>query len=215
MVNGRTVRELGVRADPARDEIVVDGERVRTPKPVWVLFHKPDGVMTTMHDPEGRPTVADLLPARLGRLFPVGRLDFRTSGVLLLTNDGDAAARILHPRARLPRTYRVKVSGVPPENTLGRLRKGVVLDDGTTTGPAEVSVEKVLPNKAWLRIVIREGRRREIRRMCEAVGHPVDRLVRVRFGPFDLRGLRPGEHRRLTAGEVRRLTTPRSPRSGR
>ena len=211
-VNGRTVRELGTRADLGQDRIVVDGRPVRRPQPIWVLLNKPDGAMTTMNDPEGRPTVAGLLPRKLRRLFPVGRLDFRTSGVLLLTNDGDTANRILHPRAGIPRTYRAKVSGVPTENVLDRLRKGVRLDDGVT-GPAEVSVERKLPNKAWLRIVLREGRRREIRRMCEAVGHPVDRLVRVRFGPFELRGLRPGEHRRLTPGEVRQLTNRPLPSS--
>src|SRR5262249_56387333 len=120
------------------------------------------------------------------RVFPVGRLDFHSSGLLLLTNDGELAGRLLHPRFRVPRTYRVKVRGHPGAAALVSLRRGVKLDDGVS-GPAHVDVEAPLPPKAWLRITIREGRRREIRRMCEAVGHLVDRLVRVRFGPLELR----------------------------
>jgi 23S rRNA pseudouridine2605 synthase len=204
-VNGRTVTELGSRADAARDEIVVDGEPLRRPKTAWILLHKPDGVMTTMSDPGGRPTVGMLIPPRLGRLFPVGRLDFQSSGLLLMTNDGETASRLLHPRSQIPRTYRVKVSGLPSEKTLEHLRKGVRLDDGVT-GPAQVLVERTLPNKAWLRITIREGRHREIRRMCESLGHQVDRLIRVRFGPLELSGLDPGEFRHLTPGEIRQLT---------
>ena len=137
-------------------------------------------------------------------MFPVGRLDFHSSGLLLLTNDGELAGRLLHPRFRIPRTYRVKVRGHPSAAALDRLRRGVKLDDGVT-GPAQVDVETLLPTKAWLRITIREGRRREIRRMCEAVGHLVDRLVRVRFGPIELGRLEPGKWRPLAERELEEL----------
>jgi pseudouridine synthase len=203
-VNGVTVTELGTRADPARDEIRVDGERLPKRPPVYVVLYKPVGVVTTREDPQGRPTVRELLPPDLQHLFPVGRLDFRSAGLLLLTNDGDLAARLLHPRAQIPRVYRVKVDGRPSQRALGRLRRGVRLEDGVT-GPAEVEIEELRPGKTWLRITLREGRRREVRRMCEAVGHPVDKLLRVRFGPLELGRLRPGQWRLLSPLEVERL----------
>jgi len=203
-VNGVVVTELGAKADPARDDVRVDGERLHAEERRLLLLHKPPGVVTTLSDPEGRPTIRHYLPESLERVFPVGRLDFNSSGLLLLTNDGELAARLLHPRYRIPRTYRVKVSGHPTEAALARLRRGVRLDDGVT-GPAQVDVERQLPNKAWLRITIREGRKREIRRMCEAVGHLVDKLVRVRFGPIELGRLPPGRWRPLGAEEERAL----------
>ena len=203
-VNGRIVAELGARADLDADEVTLDGERLRPSRRRTLLLHKPDGVVTTLSDPEGRPTIRTCLPAGFERVFPVGRLDFHSSGVLLLTNDGELAARLLHPRYRIPRTYRVKVHGHPSPATLARLRHGVKLDDGVT-GPAQVDVERLLPAKAWLRITIREGRRREVRRMCEALGHPVDRLVRVRFGPVELGRLEPGRWRSLTETEIEAL----------
>lgn len=203
-VNGRAVRELGAKADPQTDDVRLDGERLRAARLVYVALHKPRGVVTTLRDPEGRTTVRDLLPRGLDRVFPIGRLDYASAGLLLLTNDGELAARLLHPRYRVPRTYRVKVDGRPTPAALMRLRKGVKLEDGVT-GPAQVDVESQPPGKTWLAITIREGRRREIRRMCEAVGHRVDRLVRVRFGPIDLGRLAPGEWRRLTVDELAAL----------
>ena len=200
-VNGRVVTRLGSVADPAHDEIRVDGHRIARAPARTVMLHKPAGVMTTLSDPRGRQTVRDLLPKELGYVFPVGRLDYQSAGLLLLTNDGELAEALLHPRSRIARTYRVKVDGHPDEHAIARLRRGVRLDDGMT-GPAEVNVEEKRPGKTWLRITIREGKRREIRRMCEAVGHLVDRLVRVRFGPIDLDRLRPGEWRPLSAGEL-------------
>lgn len=198
-VNGRRVTELGSKADPQRDDVRLDGERVRAERHRVLMLHKPPGVMTTMVDPEGRPTIRHFLPDGGERVYPVGRLDFNTSGLLLLTNDGELAARLMHPRYGIPRTYRVKINGSPSPATLARLRRGVKLDDGFT-GPAEVEIERSLPTKSWLLVTIREGRRREIRRMLETVGHLVDRLVRVRFGPIELG--------RLAIGALRELDPP-------
>ncbi len=209
-VNGRVVSELGAKVDPAKDDIRVDGERLHKPKLAYFALYKPSAIVTTLDDPEGRPTVRDLLPRGLGRVYPVGRLDYHSAGLLLLTNDGDLAARLMHPRYRIPRTYRVKVAGHPAPAALLRLRRGVKLEDGVS-GPAQVDVESKLPGKTWLRITIREGRRREIRRMCEAIGHLADRLVRVRYGPIDLGRLRPGELRPLTEPEVRALRAAVAP----
>ena len=203
-VNGAVVSELGSKADPLTDDVRVDGERLHGERRRVLVFHKPPQVVTTLSDPDGRPTVRDFLPQTMERVFPVGRLDFQSSGLLLLTNDGDLAARLLHPRYRIPRSYRVKVSGHPNEAALVRLRRGVRLDDGVT-GPAQVDVESKLPNKTWLRITIREGRNREIRRMCEAVGHLVDKLVRLRFGPIDLGRLPPGRWREVRPDEEEAL----------
>ena len=200
-VNGKIVTELGTKADPASDDVRLDGERLKSQQPQVLALHKPMGIVTTLSDPEGRPTIRDLLPRDYDRVFPVGRLDFKSSGLLLLTNDGDLAARLMHPRFRIARTYRVKVDRHPSLAALARLRRGVKLDDGVT-GPAEVAVERVLPGKAWLRVTIREGKRREVRRMFEAVGHPVDRLVRVRFGPIDLGDLPTGRWRRLGERDI-------------
>jgi len=202
-LNGAVVTELGAKADAARDDVRVDGERLPRPRAQVLLLHKPPGVVTTLADPEGRPTVRHYLPARFERVFPVGRLDFNSSGLLLLTNDGELA-RLLHPRHRIPRTYRVKIHGHPTSAALAQLRRGVRLDDGVT-GSAQVDVERTLPSKAWLRFTIHEGRRREIRRMCEAVGYRVDRLVRIRFGPIELGRLEPGDWRPLREEEIEAL----------
>lgn len=198
-VNGRVVTELGSKADPLRDDVRLDGERLRAERHRVLALHKPPGVMTTLADPEGRPTIRDFLPPGGERVYPVGRLDFNTAGLLLLTNDGELAARLMHPRYGVPRTYRVKVNGAPGPATLARLRRGVKLDDGVT-GPAEVEIERSLPTKSWLRITIREGKKREIRRMLETLGHLVDRLIRVRFGPIELG--------RLPIGALRELDEP-------
>ena len=206
-VNGRRVRELGTRADAARDSIRVDGRAVRqAASRAYLAFHKPAGVITTMRDTEGRPSVADYLRAggHPSGVVPAGRLDYGTSGLLLLTNDGDLAYRLTHPRYGVPKTYEVKLSRMPSETQLERLRRGVRLEDGVTA-PAEVRVLRRLKQKAWIEVELREGRYREIRRMVEAVGHTVERLVRSRFGPVVLGQLDRGGMRPLTAGEVTRL----------
>ena len=206
-VNGRRVRELGTRADAARDSIRVDGRALRpAASRVHLAFHKPAGVITTMQDTEGRPSVAEYLRAggHPSGVVPAGRLDYATSGLLLLTNDGELAYRLTHPRYGVPKTYEVKLSGMPSEAQLERLRRGVRLDDGVTA-PADVRVLRRLKQKVWLQVELREGRNREIRRMVETVGHTVERLVRSRFGPIALGQLGRGEMRPLTGAEVGRL----------
>ena len=195
------IHELGTKADPTRDRITVDGRAALPRKLHYVAYHKPVGVVSTMADPEGRPAIGDVVRGLRDHLFPVGRLDFESSGLVLLTNDGELAQKLTHPRFQIPKVYRVKVRGRPEEAALERLRRGVRLTDGMTA-PAEVAVEAVLPSKARLRIVLREGRQRQVRRMCEAVGHPVDKLSRVAIGPLRLGTLAIGETRELTARDV-------------
>ena len=196
--------ELGTRARPT-DKIHVDNKPLpQRHELLHLAVNKPPGLVTTLRDPEGRPTVLDLLPRRFARVFPVGRLDLQSSGLLLLTNDGDLAARVTHPRYHVPRTYRVKVSGVPAERALDRLRRGVRLPEGRT-GPAEVEVERALPTKTWLRITVHEGRTHLIRKLCEAVGHSVEKLQRVRIGPLNLGSLPLGGVRVLAPSEVSAL----------
>jgi len=200
-VNGAVVRELGVRADAACDVIAVDGARLPPAAPRrTIVVHKPRGIVSTLDDPEGRPTVRTLLGGIKSRLYPVGRLDVNTTGLLLLTNDGGLAAALLHPRRGVPRVYHAKVRGAPGEQALTRVRRGVHLEDGKTL-PAEVRVFEQRPTKTWLEITVREGRSRLVRRLCEAVGHPVEKLARVRFGPLTLGKLSPGSWRDLTPGE--------------
>jgi len=205
------VAELGRRVDPAVASVEVDGVPVSVrPGLVYYLLNKPGGTVTTASDPQGRPTVLDLVP-REPRVFPVGRLDVATEGLLLLTNDGDLAHRLAHPSFGAEKEYLAEVEGVPTPGQLRRLRTGVPLEDGMTQ-PAKVAF---VPPTA-IRITIHEGRKRQVRRMCLAVGHPVVRLVRVRIGPLAERGLAPGEWRELTPGEVRALqesvATTRGPR---
>jgi len=197
-----SIAVLGQRVDPAVQRIAVDGVPVPTaPGLVHYLLNKPAGVVTTAYDPEGRPTVVSLVPAE-PRVFPVGRLDFETEGLLLLTNDGQMAQLLTHPSHGVPKEYLVEVEGSPSPGALRRLREGVELDDGLTA-PATVGV--VAPGV--LRIVIHEGRNRQVRRMCDAVGHPVHRLIRTRIGPLADRSLAPGHWRALTTGEIRSLSS--------
>ncbi len=198
-VNGQ-VAVLGRRIDPEHDRVEVDGVAVGVrPDLVYHLLNKPRGVVTTSSDPQGRSTVVDLVPAQ-PRVFPVGRLDADTEGLLILTNDGELAHRLTHPAFGVEKEYLAEVEGRPSPGAVRRLREGVVLDDGVTA-PARVSA--VAPNA--LRLVVHEGRNRQVRRMCAAVGHPVVRLVRTRIGPVAERGLAPGEWRPLTMAEVRQL----------
>ena len=195
-VNGEPA-VLGRRVDVEHDRVEVDGVPVGVrPGLVYYLLNKPAGVVTTASDPQGRPAVVDLVP-RQPRVFPVGRLDADTEGLLLLTNDGELAHRLTHPSFGVEKEYLAEVRGTPPPGAIRRLREGVELEDGTTA-PARVSL--LPPN--LVRIAIHEGRNRQVRRMAAAVGHPVTRLVRTRIGPIAERGLRPGEWRPLTRDEV-------------
>jgi 23S rRNA pseudouridine2605 synthase len=208
-VNGTTVTELGTKADPAHDDIRVDGRRVKTPqKKRYILLYKPRGYITSRADPQRRPTVIDLLTKGGVReyVYPVGRLDYDSEGLLLLTSDGDLAARLTHPRHGVPREYQVRVRGVPDRHALDRLSSGISID-GRRTAPAEVTLERVLEGDAQsiLSFVIREGRNRQVRDMCDAVGHPVMKLRRVRIGPITDDHIRPGEFRDLSDREVAML----------
>lgn len=209
-VNGQVVTELGTKVDPNLDEISVDGMPIAGPaEKVYLILNKPPGYISTVHDPWGRPTVLDLIP-RQGRPYPVGRLDVESEGLLLLTNDGGLTHHLTHPRYEQEKEYLALVKGHPTDAALSQLRRGVDLEEGRTA-PAKVSRVsqreglETPPGTTWLRIVIHEGRKRQIRRMCAAVGHPVQRLIRVRMGPIELGDLPVGEHRPLSAKEVRRL----------
>jgi 23S rRNA pseudouridine2605 synthase len=202
-VDGETA-VLGRRVDPGRDRIAVDGIRVVVRDDlVYYLLNKPARVVTTAHDPQGRPTVVALVPLE-PRVFPVGRLDYETEGLLVLTNDGELAQLLAHPRHGIEKAYLAHVDGLPSPATLRRLREGVMLDDGRTA-PARVRVVQRQAQSAALEVVIHEGRNRQVRRMCEAVGHPVRRLVRTRLGPVSDRSLQPGRWRPLSRREVRAL----------
>lgn len=210
-VNGRTVTEPGTKADPQADDIRVDGRRVKQPSRLrYILLNKPRGYITTRSDPQQRPTVLDLLEKGGVRdyVYPVGRLDYDSEGLLLLTSDGDLAARLTHPRHEVEREYDVQVRGVPDDHDVDRLRRGVVID-GRRTAPAQVKVRKVLEKaagpQALLSLTIHEGRNRQVRKMCDAIGHPVLRLRRVRIGPLTDTRLKPGEFRDLTPAEVAAL----------
>jgi len=204
-VNGRVVQELGERADPACDRISVDGERVRLPKRRrTIVLHKPRGVVSTLSDPQGRSTVRDLLTGVRERVYPVGRLDLQTTGLLLLTNDGALAEGIMHPRRGVARVYEAKVRGCPSGAALARLRRGVRLDDGAIVA-VRARLLRTLPTKSWLEIILREGHWHEVRRVCEAVGHPVEKLCRVRLGPLRLEGLPIGAWRDCGPAEIRAL----------
>ena len=223
-VNGQTIREMGGKADPASDVIRVDGRRVKSAeRHRYVLLYKPPGFVTTRSDPQRRPTVIDLLRGVREYVYPVGRLDYDTEGLLLLTNDGDLAARLTHPRHEVERTYEARVAGMPDAHAIERLRTGIPLD-GKRTRPADVKLlSRGGPAKAGrdarrnaggdgpdgvLLITIREGRNRQVRRMLEAVGHPVKALKRTRIGPVGDRYLKPGQWREHTEAELRMLKAP-------
>lgn len=206
-VNGKTIFELGTKADPAKEDIRVDGRRIKSAeRPRYILLNKPRGYITTRSDEKRRKTVLDLLEGVREYVYPVGRLDYDTEGLLLLTNDGELAAQLTHPKHGVERTYEARVAGMPDERALEKLRKGVPLD-GRRTLPADV----ILLNKGRhdadgvVLITIREGRNRQVRRMLEAVGHPVDRLKRTKIGPISDRKLPTGAWRDLTTEEIRKL----------
>lgn len=199
-VEGRKVTELGVQVDPEA-KVEVDGRRVQREPLVYVLLHKPRGVMTTLSDPEGRPTIRELLRGVGARIVPIGRLDFNTSGALLCTNDGELAAKLMHPRTQAPKVYVAKVAGVVDDRARERLSESVWID-GRPTAPAEVRVLRVEGQKTWIQVTLREGRNRQVRRLGEQAGLPVMRLARVSHAGIDTEGLRPGQWRHLDEKEL-------------
>ena len=206
-VNGKTILTMGVRVDPQKDDIRVDGRRIKAAARLrYILLYKPTGFVTTRSDPQRRRTVMDLLVGVRDYVYPVGRLDYDTEGLLLLTNDGDLAARLTHPRHGVARTYEAKVAGMPDREAIEKLRRGIPLD-GHRTLPADVMLlnEGRRDADGVLRLTIREGRNRQVRRMCEAVGHPVQQLKRTKFGGLGDRRLRPGDWRELKAEEIAAL----------
>jgi len=205
-VNGVVQRELGTKVDPERDIVAVDGKPIAAEKKVYILLNKPKGIVTTCADPQGRKTVLDLLGEVPARIYPVGRLDYNTEGLLLLTNDGELAHALTHPSRQIDKTYIAKVKGIPAEEKLDLLRMGIKLEDGLTA-PAKVNVVDVdrEKNVTTLEITIHEGKNRQIRRMCDAIGHPIKNLKRVRFAFLTLEGLRRGQFRYLSYGEVQKL----------
>lgn len=206
-VNGQ-VAVPGTKADPAEDDIRVDGGKISAAEPLqYIAFYKPRGVISAVKSPDPRPTVLDLVPSET-RLFPVGRLDTNSEGLILLTNDGDLANRLTHPRYGHEKEYRVLVARHPDREQLATWRRGVVLEDGYQTMPAEVRFESAYGKGAWLRVIMREGRKRQIREIGERIGLPVVRIIRVRMGTLRLGRLKPREWRHLRPEEVRALKRP-------
>ncbi len=220
-VNGKRVDELPVLVDSAADEVRVDGRRIRLERKVYYLLNKPEGVLCTQRDPDGRTRAVDLLAGVHQRVYPVGRLDASSQGLLLLTNDGELAAALTHPRYGVPKTYRARVKGKVTAEGLEKLRKGIWLSEGKTQ-PARVTVAYSSRNHSILEVTLREGRNRQVRRMLAKLGHPVRELTRIRIGPLSLRGLRVGRFRALRPAEVEQLKDlagrssgqPRGVRSG-
>ena len=208
-VNGKTVTRLGTKVDPFSDRIEVDdnvisGKGAR--KKTYILLNKPKGVISALIDPEGRPVVTDLLKRIKGRVYPVGRLDYDAEGALLLTNDGDLANKLIHPRYSVSKRYHVKVRGVPDEKKLHRLATGVSLEDGRTLPAKSRLINKTnVGENSWIELTVTEGRNRLVKRMCQKVGHPVQKLKRISFAGIGVKGLKLGEFRFLTPAEIQRL----------
>ena len=201
-VNGSVVTELGTKIDPEKDKISVNGKLLKSQeKKVYIMLYKPKGYVTTAKDNFDREIVTDLIPKSLGRLYPVGRLDYDSEGLLLMTNDGDFTYRLTHPSHEISKTYLVRIVGEIADDAVDKLRKGVVIDSRMTL-PAKVSVREKENGKSTLLIAISEGRNRQVRKMCAAVGHEVLRLCRVAEGALKLSGLKPGEWRHLTKEEL-------------
>jgi 23S rRNA pseudouridine2605 synthase len=200
-VNGRVVTELGTRADPRRDGVEVDGRRITAEPRVYLVLNKPRGVVTTLHDPEGRPTVGALVRGAGARVVPVGRLDYHTSGVLLLTNDGELQSVLQHPSRGVPKVYVAKVQGVLDEARIERWGQSLVVE-GKRTQPASVRLLRVEGDKTWIEVMLQEGKNRQVRRLGEAARTPVLRLSRLSFAGITVEGLRPGQWRHLTADEL-------------
>jgi len=215
-VNGKTVTELGAKADPARDHIKVNGRLINPQldrqEHTYVLLYKPKGYLTSMSDPENRPLVTDLIPKGLGRLHPVGRLDFNTEGLLLLTNDGELTNIVTAARNKIVKVYKAKVKGVPADKAIERLRRGVKIDEDERLARAEVRRLRDSDTNAWFEVTLFEGRNQQIRRMFAAIGHSVVKLVRAQIGGLEIGPLRPGQWRYLTAREVTQLKSPQAVR---
>jgi 23S rRNA pseudouridine2605 synthase len=211
-VNGRVVTELGTRADSVRDHIKVDGKLITRPETHrYILLYKPKEVMTTVEDPQGRRTVIDLIRGVGERIYPVGRLDFHSEGLVLLTNDGDLAYKVSHPKHGSVKTYNVKVRGVPEDRLVEKLERGITIE-GKRTLPCEIARMKTTgrtdeEGNSWFEVKLREGRTQQIRKMFQAVGHPVSKLKRVAIGPISDPKLTPGVWRELTAKEVKMLAS--------
>lgn len=203
-VNGEKVYEPWMETDPAVDIVYVDGQPVRRDEKVYILLNKPSGYLSTVSDSRGRPTVVDLIGGISERLYPVGRLDYDSEGLLLMTNDGELANRLMHPRYGVDKTYQVEVKGIPDKAKITALEKGVMLEDGLTS-PAQVRMLKQIGSGSELEITIHEGRKRQVKKMFAFVGHPVIKLVRVKYAFLNLGQTRPGEWRKLKTDEVERL----------
>jgi len=202
-VNGKVVKTPGVKIDTQVDGVSFDGRKIKLEKKVYLLLNKPKGYVTTLSDTEGRPTITSLLKGVKERVYPVGRLDYNSEGLLFLTNDGELANKLIHPKYKIPKIYLVKVKGRVEEKDLMRLRKGIRLSDLKTL-PAKVVVEKILPKNTILKITIKEGKKRQIRRMCEAINHDVLSLKRIQFGNFKLGKLKRGEYVYLSPNKVKK-----------
>src|SRR4051795_4376314 len=205
-VNGEVIKELGTKADPEKDHIKVNGKlinpQLQSREKVYILLNKPKGYLSSVSDPEGRPLVTELLPPSLGKVHPVGRLDFNTEGLLLLTNDGDFTNYVTAARNRVEKVYEVKVKGVPAESGIERLRRGITLEDGTRTAPAKIKLLHQTQTNAWYEVLLHQGRNQQVRRMFELIGHSVLKLRRTRIGFLKDEDLKTGYWRLLTPREV-------------
>src|SRR3990172_5120095 len=209
-VNRKAVTKLGAKADPGKDRIAVDGRVIslgadlKSVNKVYILLNKPKGYISTVSDPQGRPTVIDLVKKIKTRVFPVGRLDYDAEGALLFTNDGELANKLIHPKYHIPKKYLVKVSDAPDQKDIAKLKKGVYLEDGRTL-PAEAKFIKTTKTNSWIELTVYEGRNRLVKKMCFAIGHSVLKLQRTEFAGIKLGTLKPGDFRMLTRSEVARL----------
>ena len=211
-INGKVTTELGTKADPDKDHIKVNGKLINPQlsarEKIHVLLNKPRGYLSSVSDQEGRPLVVELLPQTLGKLHPVGRLDFNTEGLLLLTNDGDFTNYVTAARNKVEKVYEVKVKGVPTEGAIARLRRGVILDDGTRTAPATIKLLHETDSNAWYEVLLHQGRNQQVRRMFEMIGNSVIKLRRVRIGFLTDENLKPGYWRYLSPVEVSKMMRP-------
>jgi len=208
VVNGKVVTELGTKVDINKDKVRVDGKLIASQENIYILMNKPKGVITSVKDDRGRKTVIDLLEGVSQRVYPVGRLDYNTEGLILLTNDGELTNSLIHPKYKVYKTYIAKVQGIPSEDQLDLLRIGIKLEDGVTA-PAKVNILDIDPshNITTFEITIHEGKNRQVRRMCDAIGYPVKNLKRIKFATLTLEGLRRGQYRLLSVDEVENLKT--------
>ncbi|OEF98779.1 pseudouridine synthase [Desulfuribacillus alkaliarsenatis] len=200
-VNGRVIKEMGYQVNPHADDVKVYGQRINTEEKIYILLNKPRGYVTTASDPQNRRIILDLLKDVQHRVYPVGRLDIDTSGLLILTNDGDLAQRLAHPSYEIDKVYLAKIKGIPDAAALEKLQSGIQLEDGITA-PANARIIKIENNNAVVEITIHEGRNRQVRRMLDAIGHPVLRLSRERIGFLSVEGLKPGRYRQLQSEEL-------------